>query len=216
MDQDLFVARHGETEWNRDRRMQGRGDAPLTERGRAQARQLAAFAKGHHVRRVIASPLGRARLTAGLIAEAAGASLAFDDDLMEVDFGEAGGLRQEDIDARWPDLMARREADKWHERWPGGESYADLEARVRGFLARTELGADTLLLAHETLNRVMLVSLGAATPDEVLASKQPADVVLRVRPLEHLDLRAEPRWRPGLFDPLASITPARRAEATPR
>lgn len=201
MDQDLFVGRHGETEWNRDRRMQGRGDAPLTERGLAQARQLAAFAKAHRVRRVIASPLGRAKITAGKIAEASGATLAFDEALMEVDFGEAGGLRQEDIDARWPDLMARREADKWHARWPGGESYADIARRVAGFLQRTSLETDTLILAHETLNRVLLVCLGAATPDEVLATKQPADVVLRVRPLQHLDLRVEPTWKRGLFHP---------------
>ena len=76
----ILLVRHGETQWNVERRMQGQKDSPLTERGRRQAQAMAALVAGIVRReagdwRLVASPLGRAQATAAMIAEAAGLNL---------------------------------------------------------------------------------------------------------------------------------------------
>lgn len=102
----IALVRHGETDWNRERRVQGRTEIPLNETGKAQAsaagERLRAAAPGAW-KLVHASPLGRAIETAELIAEGLGlAAPAINDGLWERDFGEAEGLLQPEIEARWP------------------------------------------------------------------------------------------------------------------
>src|SRR6266581_7062816 len=108
----LYVARHGETEWNRDGRMQGRLGGPLTAKGRAQAEALAVAARALGVRRLIASPLPRALATAGVVAAALGVNPRTLDALVETDFGACSGLTEAEIAARFPELRAERERDK--------------------------------------------------------------------------------------------------------
>src|SRR5690606_34700574 len=153
----VYVARHGETEWNRAGRMQGRLGAPLTERGHAQARALARFAARVGVRHVIASPLARALDTARYTVEALACPLSPCDALMELDFGDCTGFTEADIAERYPTLRREREADKWRHRWPGGESYADASARVARAFEQGALPGEpgTLIVAHQALNRVL-------------------------------------------------------------
>src|SRR5712692_8153285 len=101
----IFLVRHGETEWNRARRYQGWSDSPLTERGIAQAKAI-----GHRLRalpeaasaEIVASPIGRARRTAEIIAECLGrtAPLRFDERLREISIGAWDGLDRREIRAR--------------------------------------------------------------------------------------------------------------------
>src|SRR5512146_1975470 len=83
----LILARHGEASGNREMRYLGRTDAPLTERGEAQARQLAAALSGFPIATVYSSPLQRAERTAAAIAEMLGLPVVPRDDLREQDFG---------------------------------------------------------------------------------------------------------------------------------
>src|SRR6266702_4126451 len=99
--------------------------------------------------------------------------------LVETDFGACSGLTEAEIAARFPELRAERERDKWHHRWPGGESYADMTARLEPALAELA-GPDTMIVAHQSMNRVVAHVLGRAGRADVLAMAQPSDVVLRL------------------------------------
>ncbi|MFD1201693.1 histidine phosphatase family protein [Leucobacter albus] len=102
----LALVRHGETDWNHARRIQGRTEVPLNDTGRAQASAagaLLATAAHGPWEGAYASPLGRAIETAEIIAQRLGlAAPTIDEGLWERDFGEAEGLLVEDIEARWP------------------------------------------------------------------------------------------------------------------
>ncbi|WP_432562591.1 histidine phosphatase family protein [Kineococcus sp. SYSU DK003] len=140
------LVRHGETDWNRDGRLQGRTDIPLNDTGRAQALDLARQLVGQGWVAITSSPLSRARETAQIIADVLDLELlAPHDDLVERDFGQAEGGDREDLAARFPD----------GER-PGQESWADLAARGAGALRRlrAEHGDDPLIVvAHGTFIR---------------------------------------------------------------
>lgn len=183
MTASVLLLRHGETDWNRAGRLQGRGDSPLTARGIAQARALARAVRALGARRVLASPLGRARATAERIAVAAGCPLLLRDALAEMDFGVCTGLTLDEVRLRHPGLLETRAGDRWSHRWPGGESYADVLERVRtGIAADLPLPTDgpTAVVAHQSVNRALLRWLSGATPAEVPDGDQPPDVLLRV------------------------------------
>ena len=108
----IYLVRHGQTEFNREGRYQGRVDSPLTELGLAQARaagaRLAALAAEEGGNWIIeTSPLGRARRTAEIIAQSMGLpALTVDPRLIEVSYGEIEGLTAAEIEARWPKVAA--------------------------------------------------------------------------------------------------------------
>ncbi|NUT47062.1 MAG: bifunctional RNase H/acid phosphatase [Saccharothrix sp.] len=149
----LYLLRHGQTELSVARRYSGRGNPPLTDVGRGQAEAAARrLAKVEGVAAVGASPLGRARETARAGADATGAELSWDDDLIETDFGAWEGLTFAEAAERDPEV---------HRRWlgdpsvppPGGESFDQVHRRVRrardAVLARYG-GADVVVVSHVT------------------------------------------------------------------
>lgn len=98
---DLVLVRHGETDWNRAGRVQGRTDIPLNETGREQARATAERLTGTAFDAVAASPLSRAAETARIIAEGLGlGEVELVDDLVERDYGDAEGMTDRELDAR--------------------------------------------------------------------------------------------------------------------
>lgn len=99
----FHLVRHGETDWNRARRIQGRTDIPLNDLGREQAGAAARYLRGLPVDRVVASSLSRAAETGSIIAEALGLPApALRDDLVEREYGEAEGLTVFEVDERYP------------------------------------------------------------------------------------------------------------------
>ena len=108
----LLLARHGETDWNRDRRWQGHSDRPLNERGRRQARDLAARIEHEELEAIYSSDSRRARETAEIVGARLGLPVKTDARLREVSFGEWEGLTS--------DQIARRHADAFV-RWEAGE-----------------------------------------------------------------------------------------------
>src|SRR5262249_43208676 len=174
----FFLARHRETEWARAGRMRGRHGGKLTDKGIAQAHALGGAARRLGVARVVTSALDRAVETARIVADAAGCPLLACDALVETDFGACAGLTEAEIAARFPDLRAERERDKWRHRWPGGESYADMAERVwqAGPLIRE---ADALVVAHQSMNRVLAHLFAPPAGAGVLRLAQPPDLPLR-------------------------------------
>jgi broad specificity phosphatase PhoE len=100
---DLYLVRHGETEWNRLRRIQGLTDIPLNDTGREQARRTGMLLTRRPITRVYASPLGRARETAEIIARELGLpEPALNAQFVERNYGAAEGMGFYDMDQKYP------------------------------------------------------------------------------------------------------------------
>jgi broad specificity phosphatase PhoE len=144
----LWLIRHGETEWSRTGRHTGRSDIPLTAHGRSEARQLAAILAGRTFDRVWSSPLARARETAALAGF--GSCVEYLDDLSEWDYGEYEGRTTDEIRLSEPDF------NTWTAHIAEGESLAQVAGRSQRVLERAiaERGS-SLLFAHGHLLRVL-------------------------------------------------------------
>jgi broad specificity phosphatase PhoE len=145
----LLLARHGETDWNRDNRFQGNADPPLNEAGRAQAAALAEELAREPLAAVYSSPLRRAFETAEVIGARHGLEPHPVEALREVDVGAWQGLTRSEIEARFPEQFQRWLA---HEQgWEDGESYEEMGTRVVPALvelAARHRGERILVLSH--------------------------------------------------------------------
>jgi broad specificity phosphatase PhoE len=104
----LFVFRHGETDWNREGRLQGHTDTPLNATGLAQAEALALRLRTHRLDAVLSSDLARALTTARIVAETLGVPLATDLGLRETNVGAAEGMIWADAKARFGEELTER------------------------------------------------------------------------------------------------------------
>ena len=148
MADDVWLVRHGETEWARLGRHTGRTDIPLTDVGRDQARALATRLAGHPFALVLTSPLSRAADTTALAGF--GDVAIADPDLQEWDYGEFEGRRTVDIVETHPGWSI------WHGPWLGGETIDDVATRADRVVARlAAVDGDALVVAHGHLLRVL-------------------------------------------------------------
>ena len=180
----IYLARHGETEWNLARRYQGWGDSPLTGRGVAQAeaigQALAAIPETAGAE-LAASPLGRARRTAEIIGEAMRHSrpIAFDDRLKEISLGSWDGLLRGEIEALKPGIFAGFGRYEWYFSAPGGETYDGFAGRLGAWLGELAAGV-RIVVAHGIVTRV-LRGLYAGLPRETaLGLPVPQDRIWRL------------------------------------
>lgn len=124
----LLLARHGATNWTREKRWQGQADPPLNQRGRKQARALARNLAGVHIEAIYSSDLRRASQTAAIVADEQGVEVRLDPALRENDFGDWTGLRRNEVERRFPEGELRRR--RGLKGWRGGESYEEMADRV--------------------------------------------------------------------------------------
>lgn len=156
----IYLLRHCEIDAGPGRRFIGQTDLPLNEAGRRQAREWREALKGMPWKGVFCSDLARSRETAGIIAGAEAACHVLKA-FREIYLGSWEGERQADIRARFPDPWAARGEAMDTFRPPGGESFADLEARVMpAFEELSEFPEGPLLVVgHAGVNRVILCRL---------------------------------------------------------
>jgi broad specificity phosphatase PhoE len=146
----ILLARHGETDWNRDGRFQGHADPPLNRTGRDQAVELSVALMAEELAAVYSSPLRRALETAEVVAASRGLEPVTVDGLREVDVGSWSGLTRAEIEQRFPEQYVR-----WldyRQGWEDGETYDEMGKRAVAAL----LGLAT---AHEG-DRVLAVTHG--------------------------------------------------------
>ncbi|MGC2780199.1 MAG: histidine phosphatase family protein [Bradyrhizobium sp.] len=169
----IYYIRHGETEWNALGRLQGTQDIPLNALGRVQAVQAGNILaeliarNGHDVARLpfVASPLSRARATMELVRETLklpADDYGLDARLREIGYGKWEGATLPEMQVADPAFYAKRLTDKWMLAPEGGETYADVERRVRDWYE--ELSGDIVAVAHGGTARALMVALGFETP----------------------------------------------------
>ena len=145
---EVWLVRHGETEWSTAGRHTGRTDVPLTDAGREQARALSDILGGRRFALVLTSPLARARETCRLAGYGDVAEPL--DDLREWDYGEYEGRTTASIREERPGWTV------WSGGAPGGESTEQVGERARRVLARVEsVGGEVALFSHAHFLRVL-------------------------------------------------------------
>lgn len=156
----ILLARHGETESNRERRFQGQLDVPLSDAGREQAHALAekAAAEARPIAALYTSPLARAAETAAIVGERLGLEPRPDERLKEIDVGDWERRLKDDVRREEPEAWAAFMRAGEDFRFPGGESLGEQQERVIAALVdvtqRAELPA--LIVCHRGVVRCAL------------------------------------------------------------
>lgn len=147
----LLLIRHGQTEWNRARRIQGNGDSPLTDRGQAQAEAAANALARFDVGAIYASDAGRALQTADPIARATGMTVQTDARLRERHYGIFEGKTHAELGEEYPEIHFEYLKRRPDFVVPGGESLAELQARTVAActdIAHDQPGKLVAIVAH--------------------------------------------------------------------
>ena len=156
---EIWIARHGETEWSLTGRHTGRTDLPLTPAGVEKAKSLSAVLGGRSFALVLTSPLQRAAETCRLAGYGDVAQTC--DDLLEWDYGEHEGRRTDEIRKEVPGWSI------WDGGAPGGETAEQVAARARRVIARAEqAGGDVACFAHGHFLRVLMATWLGLPPSE--------------------------------------------------
>lgn len=171
----IYYVRHGETEFNRQGRLQGRRDTALNAYGRRQAAECGVllgdlFARDHRLAqdfKYICSPLKRARETMEILRAALGLNAhdyEVDARLIEIAYGEWEGLTLHEIETRNASVLSARERDKWDFAPPGGESYSELADRIGNWYR--SLTVDTVVAAHGGGVRALMAILNVVSEEQ--------------------------------------------------
>ncbi|HZS35980.1 MAG TPA: histidine phosphatase family protein [Polyangia bacterium] len=163
----LILIRHGEVEEDARRRCYGRLDVKLSPLGHEQAARTAEWIAELPIAALWSSPLTRAVDSAAPLARATGLAPRLHDGLREIDCGQLEGMTYPEIRERYPEMYAEWRARLAHTRFPGGESYVELHARVTAVAAEIRAAhakAAVAIVAHGGVTRALLadaLGLGA-------------------------------------------------------
>jgi broad specificity phosphatase PhoE len=182
----LYLVRHGETDWNREKRWQGHYDRALSAAGRAQAVAAGRRLRAERIEEIHTSDLKRALETAQIIGEVCELRPRADPALREIDVGNWAGLTHAEAKRRFPEGYARRRAGGTG--WQGGETYEQMGERVRDYvtrLARSARGSERIaLVCHSGVIRMLVVhalGLGPSDRGRIGGNQHGALSVLRFR-----------------------------------
>ena len=148
---ELILIRHGETAWNRERRMQGQTDTPLSDVGRAQAAAVGERLARHPFAALYSSDLSRAWDTAAAISRASGREIRREPALRERTFGIFEGLTYDEMAQRYPEAHARFATRDPDYAVPGGESprqFFERSLACLNAIAHAHAGACTVVVTH--------------------------------------------------------------------
>lgn len=167
----IYFVRHGQTQFNLEKRLQGWNDSPLSSQGEEQAQKVAQILAPLGIQRAWVSPLGRARQTASIIQDFLPIEIEPVDELREVSFGDFEGNTVAELDEKFPGQWEKRQADKWNYRPPGGEANKDAVSRAQQVVQRIDDWSHSeplLIVAHFAINRILLSLLAGLTTEETV------------------------------------------------
>lgn len=179
----IYLVRHGQTQFNAERRQQGRLDSPLTALGRSQAAAVGRLLQDLVGKpagwRLVSSPLGRALDTARIIGERLGLPVETDPRVIEVSFGQWDGRLRDELAAEHPDVFARKD---WQFSAPGGETYEDVHARVADWLSSlpAEPERKVIVVSHGGAGRLLRGAFMGLSRQDTWSQEVPQDAVYRL------------------------------------
>ena len=157
----VFLIRHGETEWNRLGIFRGTSEVPLNATGKRQAQAAGRYFTAIPLQSIYSSPRARALETATAVSQATGKAVAGDEGFADIDRGEWEGLSHEKVKERWPALY-----DSWlyapkEVRFPGGETLETVQRRAWQAFRRVSGGAGgtVAIVSHHATLRALLCGL---------------------------------------------------------
>lgn len=175
MSLNIYLIRHGETDWNKELRLQGREDIALNERGRQQAHRCGEGIEALKVDLIVSSPLQRAKETAKIIGDCLGLNhVTLDSDIIERDFGEASGMTYEEKNKKYENqkipgfeetdaLLTRmlRAIKKYQMEYPDGNvlmvSHGGIINAILSFITKGKLGTGKTRLKNACINILEVV-----------------------------------------------------------
>lgn len=163
----IFMARHGETDWNVERRIQGSTDIPLNENGIRQAHSLAGYlerqvvGKGGTITHIFTSPLERAKETAEIVGARLRVPVEAVSGLEEMNFGICEGKSWLEAKAMYPQELSEWEENKRERRILGGESYQDVLDRFFSAYKIIKRRLSLVELDGEKDNNILIITHGA-------------------------------------------------------
>ena len=180
----VILIRHGETDWNREGRYQGKIDVPLNERGRAQAIQLAEGLKAIPFDAAWSSQLSRARVTAEVALGDSGLEVREHKGLAEIDHGEWEGKLAAEVARDWPEQVAAWRKTPETVQMPGGETVQIVQDRAVAAMKEIVAacaGQTVLVAAHDAVNKTLLCWAAQAPLSRFWAFKQDSTAVNALR-----------------------------------
>lgn len=183
MSLEIYLVRHGETQWNVTGRFQGRLDSPLTALGIAQADRCGALIaralEGRGPVPLRMSPLGRTRETAALVRNRVPCDpVTIEPRLAEITTGSWDGLTFAEVETRWPERLIGADQETWFYRSPDGETHADGVARATGWLS--EQSGTLIAVSHGLMTRLIRGAYLGLSDDAALTLPVPQGVVWRL------------------------------------
>jgi broad specificity phosphatase PhoE len=155
----IYIARHGETTWNVEGRIQGRSDPGLSPKGQQQSLALLEQLKNQSLSAIYSSSLQRSILTAQPVANHFGLPIRKESDLNEIAFGILEGRNLYQFDEVTQNEWERFKEDRFNYRIPGAENYSDVASRIKPFIEKTlrnHEGEEILIVGHRVVNRLLI------------------------------------------------------------
>jgi len=176
----LLLVRHGETQWNREKRFQGQIDVPLNERGKMQSQQTADFLQSVPLQQAVSSPMLRPKETAEIILQHhPNLPLQLDDNLREINHGLWEGKLESEIEAGYPGLLQQWQETPEIVQMPEGENLQQVwERAIAAWSAIVQSATDQpeagiiLVVAHDAINKAILAGLFGMNPEAFWIFKQ--------------------------------------------
>jgi probable phosphoglycerate mutase len=176
----LLLVRHGETDWNRQKKFQGQIDVPLNDNGRAQSRQAAEFLRSVPIQYAVTSPMLRPKETAEIILQYhPEVKLELEDRLREISHGLWEGKLEAEIDREYPGMLNQWQASPETVQMPEGENLQQVWERaiaawneiIHTAKQRPEPGI-TMVVAHDAINKAILCYVMGLGPEHFWNFKQ--------------------------------------------
>ncbi len=184
-EKSIWIARHGQTEWNKEGRYQGQKNSDLTALGREQAALLGKFLQDKNIGKIYASPLGRAQETATIVDSVLQLGVETVPQLAEMNFGLFEGKTKAETKLSHAVFYTSREdlEQKIKLAYPEGESYEDIWQRL-AYPILSLLGneGEILLVAHNSVNKVVRGIMLGQTLGQVVSHDQKNNQVVQIFP----------------------------------
>jgi broad specificity phosphatase PhoE len=158
----IYLARHGQTDWNKQEIFRGRKDIPLNERGRQEAEALSKHLEPVKFSACFSSPLSRAFDTAEIVARPHGLSVEVDEGMIDINYGDWEGVGHEEIKKRFPELYEHWHTEPHRIRFPGGESLSIVRKRALSSLERIRTNypdGTVFIVSHRAVTKIVMCAM---------------------------------------------------------